>query len=176
MEMLEIYNEKFEKTGKAVSREKAHREGYLHKTVHVWIVNFENRVIIQQRSLNKKNQPGKWDISCAGHISFGETPLEAAVKEVKEELGLEIIESLFTYISTFEKHYIKGNINDHEIYDTFLVRMSVDLDQIKYDREEVNAVSLMDKNLFFDFAEKNEDYLYNKDEYSLIRKILSKNY
>ena len=52
-------------------------------------------LLLQQRSLNKDVQPGKWDTSVAGHIDIGETPVEAALREALEEVGVKGITPLF---------------------------------------------------------------------------------
>ena len=42
------------------------------------------------RSKHKDSFPGLWDVAAAGHIEIGEEPLTAALREIKEELGLEV--------------------------------------------------------------------------------------
>lgn len=69
-------------------RKEVHRDGDWHRVVHVWLVNPHGELLIQKRSMKKEAHPGMWDISCAGHVSWGETALEAAEKELSEELGV----------------------------------------------------------------------------------------
>lgn len=62
--------------------------------------------------------PGHWDL-IGGHVEDGETPEEALVREVKEELGIELKE--YTFYKTFEvlsgdayeniKYIYSGKIN-----------------------------------------------------------------
>lgn len=59
-------------------------------TSHVWIYNTKGEVLLQKRSMNMSTHPGRWDVSAAGHIDFGENPGQAAVRETKEEIGIEI--------------------------------------------------------------------------------------
>ena len=49
----------------------------------------EGNYIVQQRSLKARFYPGKWDFT-GGGVLAGETPADAAVREVKEELHLDI--------------------------------------------------------------------------------------
>lgn len=60
----------------------------LHPVIHLHVFNSEGKLYLQQRSLSKDVQPGKWDSSVAGHIDLDETPVEAAIREAGEELGL----------------------------------------------------------------------------------------
>lgn len=47
-------------------------------------------ILLQQRSLTKSSKPGWFHISAGGHINVGETTLQAAIRETKEEMGLDI--------------------------------------------------------------------------------------
>ena len=70
---------------------KIHRDPKLAcDVVHVWIYDSSGWILLQQRSMEHLSDPGKWDISAAGHIDFGESKEQAAVREVKEELGISV--------------------------------------------------------------------------------------
>ena len=89
-ELLDIFNDKFEKIGQA-TRDEVHKKGYWHQTFHCWILtkhNDENFVLVQKRAAEKKTAPNKLDISAAGHLQAGESK-ENGIREVQEELGIE---------------------------------------------------------------------------------------
>lgn len=91
MEWLDIVDETGIPTGKKVERSRAHREGILHRTSHVWIVRRkggELQVLLQKRSEKKDAYPGCYDISSAGHIPAGMSFRASAVRELQEELGV----------------------------------------------------------------------------------------
>jgi isopentenyl-diphosphate delta-isomerase len=46
-------------------------------------------VYLQKRASNLLFYPGRWSASVTGHVSSGETYLQAAKREVKEELGID---------------------------------------------------------------------------------------
>lgn len=69
----------------------------LCETVHIWIYDPKGFVLLQKRSKNHSSDPGVWDISAAGHVDFGEEPKAAAIREVKEELGLKINPSALNF-------------------------------------------------------------------------------
>lgn len=59
----------------------------LHPVVHLHVINRNGEIYLQKRSMTKKLLPGKWDTAVGGHISYGESVMEALVREAGEELG-----------------------------------------------------------------------------------------
>ena len=91
MELFDIIDENGNPTGKIVERSIAHAEGIPHRTAHIWIIrrrNEKTEILLQKRSRNKDSFPGKFDTSSAGHIQAGDEPMESALRELKEELGI----------------------------------------------------------------------------------------
>ena len=71
------------------SREYCHSGSHvLHPVVHLHIIDHFGRLYLQKRSLTKDLLPGYWDTAVGGHVSYGETILEALFRETSEELGL----------------------------------------------------------------------------------------
>ncbi len=69
-----------------VSVSKAHQEGLLHRISVVYLTNNKNQILIQKRD------DGRFDHSAAGHVDAGESYLEAAKRELEEELGVRGVE------------------------------------------------------------------------------------
>lgn len=89
-ELIQLCDEQGRPTG-AMERERAHLEGKRHLVVHLWLLCEERNgkhLYFQQRSLQKRAQPGMYDLASTGHVSAGETPLCAALREANEEIGL----------------------------------------------------------------------------------------
>jgi isopentenyldiphosphate isomerase/intracellular septation protein A len=70
------------------------RKGLLHPVVHLHIINAEDQVFLQKRSLTKQIQPGKWDTAVGGHVQSGENIEPALKREAEEELGLSSFKAL----------------------------------------------------------------------------------
>ena len=60
----------------------------LHPVVHLHIIDRYSRIYLQKRPMTKDIQPGKWDTAVGGHVSYGESIMEALFRESSEELGL----------------------------------------------------------------------------------------
>ena len=74
----------------------------LHPVVHLHVFNSRGEVYLQRRPDWKDIQPGKWDTSVGGHIDYGETPDQALVREVREELGITDFQPQFVDKYIFE--------------------------------------------------------------------------
>jgi isopentenyldiphosphate isomerase len=87
----------------------------LHPVVHLHLLNSEGRLFLQKRSAAKDIQPGKWDTSVGGHISPGESPGEAVLREASEELGISGIRPVFL------GRYVWKSAVERELVSSFLV-------------------------------------------------------
>jgi len=50
-----------------------------------------NKILVGKRPKNKEHYAGLWDV-IGGHLETNETPEDAMKREVKEELGVEVID------------------------------------------------------------------------------------
>lgn len=171
MEYFDVYNKYGEKTGATIERKDAHREGTLHRTVYLWILNQNNEILIQQRSANKEANPNLWHVSVAGHIGTQESIEDTLIRETREELGLDIshLTDGITYLYTFAERSVlnDGEYIDNEIYDVFVLKSDFDIDQVVMQEEEVQAVK------YIKFGELKEAII-NNDESFWIDKVGSK--
>ncbi len=71
-------------------RADVHARKLLHRAVHILVLNRAGKLFLQKRSMSKDSQPGKWDSSASGHLDSGEDYAAAAVREGREELGVEL--------------------------------------------------------------------------------------
>jgi isopentenyldiphosphate isomerase len=69
----------------------------IHQSIHVLVFDRAGRLFLQKRSARKDVQPGKWDTSVGGHMQPGEKPEQAAVREMREELGIAPARLEFAY-------------------------------------------------------------------------------
>lgn len=88
-EIFDVVNERDEVIGQA-PRPEVHRLGLKHRAVHVLIFNARGEVFLQKRSMSKDTFPGAWDSSASGHLDRGEDYDTCAVREVREELGVQL--------------------------------------------------------------------------------------
>lgn len=150
MELFDIVDEEGTPTGLVRERSVAHFLGSLHQTVHMWIVRKAvagHEVLLQKRSEEKDSHPGKYDVSSAGHIEAGSTPVEAAKRELAEELGVMAEEQELIFLGThrgewmdkFHGHFF----HDNELANVFVYENEVDISQLHLQAEEIESVRWM---------------------------------
>lgn len=87
-EFLDVVDDNNEVISSA-SSEEIYEKRLNHRIVHVLIFNDKGEILLQQRSAQKKFCPGHWVTSAGGHVQKGESYIQAAKRELKEELGIE---------------------------------------------------------------------------------------
>lgn len=88
-EVFDVVNERNEVTGQ-LTRGEVHARKLLHRAVHIFVINSRGKIYLHQRSHLKDVSPMKWDSSAAGHLDAGEAYADAAVRELKEEIGIDV--------------------------------------------------------------------------------------
>jgi isopentenyl-diphosphate delta-isomerase type 1 len=66
-----------------------HDKSLIHRAIGIIIYNDEGEILLQKRSILKDLQPGMYDISVGGHVTKGQSYKEAALREMREELGIQ---------------------------------------------------------------------------------------
>lgn len=151
MEQFDIVDENGQPTGATVERTFAHANGIRHRAAHIWIARKGEsgwQVLLQKRSMEKDSFPGMFDTSSAGHIQAGDEPLESAIRELSEELGIAAKEEELHFAGTFQIHFEKsfhGRLfKDYEIAYVYIYTNDIKTEQLTLQAEEVEAVAWFD--------------------------------
>lgn len=174
MEYIDIFDENNNPIGEKKEKQQAHEDGNFHRTAHVWIINDKNELLLQKRSTRKKSHPNCWDISGAGHIKAGEAIIDGAIRELKEELGIEIEEKSLQYITTIKSTKNPKNMEFQYVY---LLKCNKKIEEYIFEDGEVSEVKyIFYKDLEKMVEEKVEGLLIHEEEYkSLFKYITNKN-
>ncbi|WP_226678085.1 GNAT family N-acetyltransferase [Mesobacillus jeotgali] len=129
MELWNVYDQYRHMTDRIHKRGEDMKAGDYHLVVHVWIINDDGQFLIQRRQPWKIGFPNMWDCSAAGSAVLGDDSEQAAVREAKEELGIDLDiekgERLFTV------KFSQG------FDDIWLVRQNVAIEDLHLQEEEV---------------------------------------
>ena len=154
-------------TGIVKDRNAVHRDGDWHRCGHVWIASGD-RVLLQRRAQVKESWPGLWDISVAGHVHAGETSVDAAIREAREELGLTIAPSELHFLETLRYQVVlRPGYVENELHDVYLLHRDVDPTSLILDPEEVAEVRWV---ALADLA--SYEVVPHDEEYALLRRTI----
>lgn len=166
MEYLDVLDENGIFTGEIVTREEAHKTGKWHRAIIVILVNGENKVLIQKRSMKKKKRPGMWDVSVAGHVSSGQDSLSASMREVSEEVKVDfrwdIAAKDFRYMFSYRcQETFEDGIIENQFYDVFIMRALniVDEKSVQFQEEEVEEVKLVSASELDQMLKNEENFV-----------------
>jgi isopentenyldiphosphate isomerase len=88
-EIFDVINERDEVIDRRPRRE-VHARSLKHRAVHMLVFNSRGQVFLQKRSMKKDLAAGLWDSSSSGHVDSGEDYDTAAMRELREEIGLAL--------------------------------------------------------------------------------------
>lgn len=134
MEILDLYDENYHKTGKTIIRGKKPNDGYYIRVVVIYIENSKHEFLFQMTSKEKKNVYAV----TGGHVKSGQTPLQAIQEEVKEELGIILDKKKIKHIFRNHKNQV--------ILDAYYIKMDLDIKDLKLQKEEVEYVKWFTKD------------------------------
>ena len=131
MEYLQVFDENKNMLNEKISREDKFtlKDGKHFMVVIIFIENSEGKFLLQQTSSNRNSCIA----TTGGHVTYGDDGFKTVIKEVKEELGLNLLPSEFNYVDTFD--YKNGFL---EIY---YVKKDIDINKLKLQEEEVEEVN-----------------------------------
>ena len=172
-ELLDVLDENGNKTGEVETKEEIYKKGLWHRSVHIWIMNDNNELLVQKRNPFKKTFPNLWAISSAGHVLAGEDSVESGLRELKEELDIdakkEELEFLFTIKRVQPYHDSFINVFD----DVYLLHKNIDVDKTKLQVEELTDI----KYVYYEyleniFKEGDKDYVPYTEEHEKLFSFL----
>lgn len=152
MEIWDIYDNNLLPTGKTFHEGIKLNKGEYGFLVHIIIRNKQNLYLLQQRALTKKFYPGQWDATC-GKVKAGESGIEAAIREVNEELGLSTKEDDYTLL--FHNIY-----HDAVLLDIFLLELDFSEKECTIQKEEVEQVKLVEFDEMVNILSSSKDKIY----------------
>ncbi len=169
-ELIDWYDKKGNHKG-IIDKAIAHKKGLWHKSIHVWIINDNNEVLLQKRCSSKSFYPNYWDCSFSGHVGESESCITSAIREGKEEIGLEVKEKDLTYLFTIKEVLKWNNIVSKEFVEVYIMRKNVKIQNLIYQKEEVECAKYFKLKEIFS-KHRNKDIFPHNKEYKKLSKIL----
>jgi isopentenyldiphosphate isomerase len=115
-------------------RSTVHELGLQHRGAHVFLFTPERKMLVQKRSADRVNSPSALDCSVSEHVKAGESYFDAALRGMKEELGISGIE-----IKPIVKFKMNYGLNDNEI--SALYEGFIDPEKVIFDPGEIEQIA-----------------------------------
>ncbi len=168
MELIDIVDENGNFTGQIMDKEEAHDKNLLHNEVAVFIINNKKQVLLQRRSANKRFNPNKWAL-CAGHVDSGESLENAALRELHEEVGLNI--SINDLKPFSEREFKISDENSHITY-FYYVKSNLSENDFVIQEEELSEVKWFDLDKVIEMIKsKDESIVFSEKRLPLFEQL-----
>ncbi len=113
MEQWDAYDKNFNKIkNRILIRGEQIPEGFFHLVCEILVKHKDGTYLLMQRDFNKDHYGGMWEASAGGAALSGESPMECALRELKEETGITASE-LVEVGRVINEHY-------HSLYVEYL--------------------------------------------------------
>lgn len=174
LEYFDVLDENGNKTRETKLRSEVHKDGDWHRTVHIWVLNRQGEVLLQRRCATKDSYPNMLDISCAGHLSAGDDSLTGAVREMKEELDVNVNPEELMYITTIKScSNASATFIDNEFNDMYLWITDKSINDMKYQEEEISELLFVPYERFREMVKnKQPDLVMHLDEFEILEHII----
>lgn len=160
MELLDIVDENNQITGKIEERKIIHDKCLWHRHVSCWIMNERGELLFQKRSQSKKRNPNKWG-KTGGHVDAGEDVETAMLREIKEEIGIDIDKKNLELLSIYKSKDLKNKYFGYY----FFTKVNYLLEDYILQDEEVSDVKYITIEEMEKIKENNnESYTFVKWE------------
>lgn len=163
MELVDVLNARKELTGFTCDRDEI-PVGKYRLSIHIWIMNNDGKILIQQRTANKKMFPNMWS-NTGGATLVGEKSIDTVLRELKEELDITPNIDDLELIASYKRQ--------NDFVDVWLLKENINISDLTLQSEEVQAIKwasiveieTMIKNK--EFVKSSYDYLikYLKEDY-----------
>lgn len=163
MEILDIYDIDRQRTQKTAVRWRLN-DGEYHLGCHVCLFNSDGKMLIQQRSKDKKGWANLWYFTAGGSALSLENSRQAIARELKEEVGIDY---------DFSNMRCSLTVPFPEGFDDiYLIEKSdIDISTLKLQREEVQAVKWASEEEILKMIDGGEFIPYYKEMISLMFKM-----
>ncbi|MCR4633933.1 MAG: NUDIX domain-containing protein [Erysipelotrichaceae bacterium] len=160
MELWDLYDLDRKLTGETMIRGERQPQDRYRIIVHICLFNSLGQMLIQKRQPFKSGFSGMWDITVGGSAVAGDDSRSAAMRELKEELGIDV--DLQGKRPALTVNFKSG------FDDMYVVSKDVDIASLKLQYEEVEKVKWADKEEIFSLIDEGIFIPYHKSLIDLL--------
>jgi len=182
MELIEVLDDNGNKIGVVKEKDIIKEDGDFYRAIAVMIVNSDGEILFTKRSKDKKMYPELWSMFITGHVKAFEASIDAASREIQEEVGIDVSNKELNYLYTIKDEKRNNSHIENIFFDNYILYKDIDINDIKVNEEieGVQFVSIDDAKYLVDNRsemivpndleyEKIFDYIKNKKNKSLLK-------
>lgn len=148
IEKWDLYDRERNMLARKVERGELLKDDEYHLVTNAWIRNSEGKFLISQR-VKWKSNPLKWECT-GGSVLMGENTYQGAIREVREELGIDISNAPYSFVGSMTRYFK----NCPDILDVYIFDMDILITNITIQKEEVNDYKWMTKEEILEIYNK----------------------
>ena len=169
-EVVDIYDENKNKIGKKKIRHKDKLElGEYIIGIQAIILNSKKQILISQRSELKEKAPLKWECN-GGALLSGESVLDGLIREIYEELGIQLNKENAIFLKTAK--------NAYRFKEIYLFEKDIEIDELKFEDGEVISAKWVTIKEFINMFKSGEivsNVDFDEKDYIKCLSLLNKN-
>ena len=156
MELVVLVDDQNNPMGTAPKDEVHTQNTPLHRAFSLFLFNSKKQLLLTKRAATKKTFPGVWTNTVCGHLAPEESPVDAAKRRLKDELGIEGIE--VKEVAPYRYRFAdKNGIVENEICPILMGY---------FDGDPMPSPSEVDEWKWMDWEEILQEIKTNHDQYS----------
>lgn len=152
MELCDVVDQFGNRMGRIVTRGTELASGEFYLVVHVWIKDENNHYLIQQRALHLEAAPGLWTPT-TGYVMAGEESMDGAIREVKEELGIQLLPGSLKRLARY--------MLENRVEDIWLADIPRDSMEVSIQNTEVADHKWVSESELRQMADRGEFFRYS---------------
>lgn len=163
-EQIDLYDQNGKRTGRRAFRGEPRKPGEYHLAVAVWIANRRGEFLIQKRAGTKSSLPGLW-VEHGGGVLAGEDGFAAALREVREEIGMAL--------DPKNVYYLERIVGEKDLFDVFLAIQDYQIETAVLNPEEVSELMWADEETLHELYRNGLFFRYPEWE-DIFQKVKSR--
>lgn len=159
-ELADAYTEQGELTAQKKTKMQIFQDGDWRLVTHVWVLDSSRQRLLVQQRAHKGIFDDLWDVTIGGGVHAGEPTIQAAVRELDEELGIQARSDELTLLGRWKvpKHVPELGLMMQEWSDTYALVRDIAPEDLHLQRQEVAAAKWVTLQYLHDQINDPETY------------------
>ncbi len=166
MELWDVLTPDGKPTGRTMVRGGTSlKSGEYHLVVHIWPINDYGSILIQKRTKTKRLMPGVW-AATGGAAVAGESSLDAAARELGEELGIRVPKENLKLVKRIKRR--------NSFIDMWALNINVKVPELTLQKQEVAEAKWVSKTALMNMIDNGDYHNYGHEYFENVWKLVDK--